>query len=285
MAKSDQPESQHGEACQGAISGLFKLAKREGFFDGENPVRDTEIDPKAAPPAETHAYTLEEIQAILDLLPEPAATIFSIAAFAGLRRGEIAALRWEDYRDGQLFVSRSLWRNHLNPPKTAKGCAPVPVIRQVAERLEIHRMSSENNRVGPVFRNRRGNPLVMDTVENRMVRPALNRCVTCGKPEGGHAKADHLWQRDDSIPAWYGWHAARRGLGSNLYRLGVKSKIIQAILRHADVSITEDYYIKTADDDVRSAMTTLEAAASEKSLRDTYRTLDPRPSVPASTVQ
>src|SRR5262249_44887378 len=33
--------------------------------------------------------------------------------------------------------------------------------------------------------------------------------------------------------AWRGWHAARRGLGTNLYRLGVPEKTIQAILRHA----------------------------------------------------
>ncbi|MGD1216656.1 MAG: tyrosine-type recombinase/integrase [Terriglobales bacterium] len=40
--------------------------------------------------------------------------------------------------------------------------------------------------------------------------------------------------------------AARRGLGSNLYRLGVPDIVIQRILRHANVSTTATYYIKTA---------------------------------------
>ena len=57
---------------------------------------------------------------------------------------------------------------------------------------------------------------------------------------------------------WHGWHAARRGLGSNLYRLGVPDMVIQRILRHANVSTTATYYIKTAAVDVRSAMTKLE---------------------------
>ena len=54
---------------------------------------------------------------------------------------------------------------------------------------------------------------------------------------------------------WHGWHAARRGLGSNLYRLGVPDMVIQLILRHGNVSTTATHYIKTAADDVRKAMT------------------------------
>jgi integrase len=52
--------------------------------------------------------------------------------------------------------------------------------------------------------------------------------------------------------------AARRGLGSNLYRLGVPDMVIQRILRHANVSTTATYYIKTAANDARDAMAKLE---------------------------
>ena len=63
---------------------------------GENPVRDSAVAPDAKAPQLTYAYTLDEILAFLGVLPEPAATIFATAAFAGLRRGEIRGLRWED---------------------------------------------------------------------------------------------------------------------------------------------------------------------------------------------
>jgi integrase len=33
----------------------------------------------------------------------------------------------------------------------------------------------------------------------------------------------------------HGWHAFRRGLATNLHQLGVSDKIIQRILRHANV--------------------------------------------------
>ena len=46
-------------------------------------------------------------------------------------------------------------------------------------------------------------------------------------------------------PAWHGWHAFRRGLATNLHRLGVSDKVIQQILRHATVSTTMNIYVKT----------------------------------------
>ena len=81
------------------MSGIFKFAKQQGFFDGVNPVQDTTI-PKGRESAETHAYSLEEITQILIHLPEPAATIFATAAFTGARRGEISGMLWENYQDG-----------------------------------------------------------------------------------------------------------------------------------------------------------------------------------------
>jgi len=241
------------------VSGIFTLAKQQDYFQAENPARDSAVNPKAAEPKETYAYTLEEIQTILSLLPEPAATAFAVAAFMGLRHGEIQGLLWENYRDGELYVSRSIWNGRVSDPKTRKGRAPVPVIRPLAERLELHRLRSGDKKAGPIFANSLGNPLSLVSLVNRAILPALNRCEQCGKAEAGHKEATHDFVWDSRIPKWKGWHAARRGLGSNLYRLGVPDMVIQRILRHANVSTTATYYIKTAADDVRVAMARLES--------------------------
>lgn len=240
------------------ISGIFTLARQQDYFQAENPTRDTAVNPRAVEPQETYAYTLEEVQSILALLPEPAATAFAVAAFMGLRHGEIQGLLWESYRDGELYVSRSIWNGRISDPKTRKGRAPVPVIRQVAERLEMHRLRSANPVAGPIFANSVGKPLSLGSVVNRVILPSLNRCEVCGKSQSDHQRADHIYKRDSRVPEWHGWHAARRGLGSNLYRLGVPDMVIQRILRHANVSTTATYYIKTAAQDVRNAMVTLE---------------------------
>ena len=208
------------------ISGIFTLAKQQDYFQGENPTRDAAVNPKAAEPQETYAYSLEEIQKILSLLPEPAATAFAVAAFMGLRHGEIQGLLWENYQAAELFVSRSIWNGRVSDPKTRKGRAPVPVIRRLADRLEMHRLRSANPRTGPIFTNAKGNPLALTSVVNRVILPALNRCEVCGKPEADHQpfiKFDsnpiHQYKQDARIPEWKGWHAARQALGSNLYWL------------------------------------------------------------------
>jgi hypothetical protein len=51
----------------------------------------------------------------------------------------------------------------------------------------------------------------------------------------------------------------RRGLATNLHELGVPDKVIQAILRHEDVSTTQRSYIKTVPQLVTDAMNQLEA--------------------------
>lgn len=257
------------------ISAIFKLAKQLDYFQGENPAKDTAVSPSAPEPEETYAYSLEEINSILTYIPEPAATAFAVAAFSGLRSGEIEGLRWEDYRQGEIQVSRSIWNGHETDPKTRKSRAPVPVIRQLADRLEMHRLRSKNAQIGPIFATGKGTPQNMNNLLGRLILPALNRCAACRKPESNcDQKLPHKYERDRSLPEWRGWHACRRGLGSNLYRLGVPDMVIQRILRHANVSTTTGYYIKTAADDVRQAMTKLEKSIPKTDL-DTIWTPKP----------
>jgi integrase len=240
------------------ISGIFKLAKQQGYFVGENPVRDTAIAATAKEPQATYAYTLDEIQAILSVLPEPATMIFATAAFTGLRRGELRGLRWEDYSDGEIRVTQSVWEGHVTAPKTHQSRGAVPVIRQLARMLEAQRMRVGNPQFGPMFAGANGKPLNLNNVLSRKILPALRRCEHCHKAERQHSKTDHAFNLDETFPKWHGWHAARRGLGSNLYALGVPEKVIQQILRHANVSTTSTYYIKTAPADAQAAMAKLQ---------------------------
>jgi integrase len=175
----------------------------------------------------------------------------------------------------------------VTDPKTRKGRAPVPVIRQLADRLEMHRLRTGNPPKGPIFANAAGNPLALGSLVNRVILPALNRCEICGKSVSAHQGAKHPYKRDSRIPDWHGWHAARRGLGSNLYRLGVPEMVIQRILRHANVSTTATYYIKTAAEDVKHAMEKLEnnILQTAPTVPDTYRTPEPQEQATDQTIQ
>jgi integrase len=77
---------------------------------------------------------LEEVQALLAVLPELASTAFAVAAFMGLRIGEIEALQWEDYRDGEMHISRSLERpcRRTQDPKVGRTRASDSPTRRTA---------------------------------------------------------------------------------------------------------------------------------------------------------
>ena len=213
------------------LSGVFRYAKRQGVINSENPMRDVVL-PRGKPPGETHAYSLEDIFQMLDVLPEPAATIVAAAAFTGARKGEVRGFLWENYDRGQILVSQSFWRGHALEPKTRKSKATVPVIAQLAQRLELHRSRSGNPANGFMFPSATGKPVNMDALARDVIVPLARKASV----------------------RWHGWHAFRRGLATNLYRLGVSDKTIQRILRQANVGVTQRCYIKTADSDAMAAM-------------------------------
>jgi len=132
-----------------------------------------------------------------------------------------------------------------------------------------------NRQSGPMFRTSLGTRVSTNNLLNRVMLPAINRCQHCGAPDDKlHVKQDHKFERDDRLPRWHGWHAARRGLGTNLYRLGVPDKVIQAILRHSSVNVTLRYYIKPQSEDVVAAMGRFEAEMAAHNLRDNNGTVN-----------
>ena len=224
------------------LSGLFRHAAQQDYFDSShaNPVQLAMVPAKAPRGREGRAYSLEEINQMLRLLSEPAVTVVATAAYTGLRRGELQGLQWEDFQAapdedslGGLRVTRSVWHGLVGEPKTEKSKAWVPVISQLAGVLESHRLAGGNPVSGPIFRNRLGRPLDLD---GRLCREDIKPILEKAGVE------------------WCGWHGFRRGLASNLNRLGIDDSVIQSIIRHSNLATTQDLYIKTASPDVVHAM-------------------------------
>ena len=216
------------------LSGGFRYAKRNDVIR-ENPVRDSVV-PRGLPRGNTKAYTLEEIQRLLTVIQEPARTAVLVSALTGLRVCEIKGLRWEDIVDDELHVNRSVWSGHVTDTKTLSSRAPVPLLPLVKQALREHRKRTTGD--GFIFHGNTGNPLRLENVLRRSVKPALAK-------EGLE---------------WYGWHAFRRGVATNLHSLGVDDKTISNILRHGNVAVTQALYIKPVAVASHKAMKKLERA-------------------------
>jgi integrase len=179
---------------------------------------------------------------------------------------------WENYKAGEILIAQSVWQTHITEPKSPKSKAPVPIIPRLASCLDLLRECQGSPSSGPMFPNELGRPSDLNNLLNRTILPILNRCELCKKPELGHEGERHRYQRNSSVPEWRGWHAFRRGLATNLHRIGVDDKTIQLILRYANVVTTPNIYIKSVSKDGREGMARLEQ---QISLWGSNRTVDP----------
>jgi integrase len=162
---------------------------------------------------------------------------------------EIQGLRWEDLKGNELHVQRTAWRptQVVEQTKTEASRGTVPIIPELAKYLENHRNGFPAE--GFIFTGAKGSrPLDLHNLANRVIRPALKKAA----PE-----------KKTSIP-WCGWHGFRRGLATVLYELGVEAKTRQAILRHADVSVTEKHYVKPVTEVSAAAMAKLQGVLGAK---------------------
>ncbi len=159
----------------------------------------------------------------------------AVAAFTGVRKGELRGLLWENYDGEQVLITQSFWRGHLLEPKTRQSRAPVPVVAQLAERLDWHRSLSGSPANGLMFPSPVDKPINLDALVADVIAPAVTKAGV----------------------QWHGWHAFGRGLATNLHRLGVSDKTIQRILRHSNAAVTQGCYIKTADSEAAAACSDL----------------------------
>ena len=258
--KTETDDLAHGtyKHIKVTLSAMFTFAKRKGIYDGVNPMTGVTIPKGKKHGRKRLAYSLEEVEKHLELFSgsEPIVistedgpytpdisqavvrAVIGVAAFAGLREGEIRGQWWEDDEGGILNIRRSVWRTHVKyETKThedEEDPGVVPIIKSL--RLVLDAIKPEIAS-GWMFPNTIGGALDLDNLADRVIKPVF--------------KANGL--------KWKGWQAYRRGLATNLKRLGVPDTVIQAILRHEDVKTTQRFYIKTVREDVTTAMKQLEA--------------------------
>lgn len=216
------------------LSGVFRYAVRRGFLV-VNPVPDAKA-PKGLAAEETYAYSFAETKAMLKVLEEPTRTIILTAALTGLRIGELAGLKWTDIKEDELHIARQIQAGMVEETKTEDSKAAIPLVATVGEALEKHRRRSRGEFI--FVGNRDEKPIVVDNVKRRSIDPTF-------------AKAGL---------AWHGWHSFRRGLATELKRLGVDDLTIARIMRHGGGTVTQVHYIKTVPKTAQEAMRKAERA-------------------------
>lgn len=166
-----------------------------------------------------------EATRLLDALPEKDRPLWATAMYAGLRRGELMALRWTDVdlAAGVLRVERS-WdiKAGFIEPKSNQGRRTVPIPAVLGDPelpgyLVQHRIRATDPE-GLVF-GRGSEPFARTTVRKR---------------------ARKAWADAGLDPITL--HEARHTFASLMIAAGVNAKALSTYMGHANISITLDRY-------------------------------------------
>jgi len=158
--------------------------------------------------------SFDEANAVIDAADDDWHAMITVAFRAGLRHGELLALRWDDIDlgAGRLVVRRAVARGIIGTPKNGKS-REVPLSEQAASALRDHQRRSDLVFAGP---------------EGEMLTKGA-----CKWP---------LWRA--SMRAGLrriGWHVARHTFASHLVMRGVPLKTVQELLGHSSIEMTMRY--------------------------------------------
>jgi integrase len=151
--------------------------------------------------------------------------------YAGLRRGELMALRWEDVDlAGRVIRVERSWdvREGVVEPKSRAGLRTVPIPAVLRDYLDEHKLRGE-----------RSEGLVFGRSATRTFEPVsvAARAASAWTAENVKRKKKEL---DPLEPITL--HEARHTFASLMIAAGVNAKALSTYMGHASVTITYDRY-------------------------------------------
>jgi integrase len=187
--------------------------------------------------------TAEEFRRLEAALPLRERVLICLALSLGLRRGELAALQWQDIDFDQLTIAveRSIVDQVVGPTKTEASQRPLPMDSQIAALLLRWRSISKYTHP---------DDYVFATDANRAGRKRGKQPVWLAKIMRYHIQPT---ARAVGITKTIGWHTLRHSLATSLLRNGEDIKVAQELLRHSSCRITLDIYARAVNADKRKA--------------------------------
>jgi len=214
---------------------LFNHAMRWEFTD-RNPIkgltRGAGVRQSSKRVSVPDILEVSEMQDILAELLQRDRTLVLLSMVTGLRRGELAGLKWQDidFQNLQIDVQRSVVSQVVGRCKTEASQKPVPIDEYTMSDLlawfretpfrepEDWVFATNSSRAG---KKRGKQPLWLSTVMRYHIEPVV---------------------RNLGIKKRVGWHTFRRTYATLLKANGEDVKVVQGLLRHGSSRVTLDIY-------------------------------------------
>jgi integrase len=201
---------------------VFELAVAESVIP-RNPAAML-FTPRDCSRPQHRAMTVDEVKLALTVLDLRERLIFKLGVFAGLRPGEIFALRRTRITANTADIQERIYRGKLDTPKTHKSIRTVALSGMVGEDLEEWKATSPSGSEGWLFPSENlDSPLSKDNVLYRHMRPRLE---TVGL-------------------GWVDYQVMRRTHSSLMHELGVDPKVVADHMGH-NVDVNQNVYTQTS---------------------------------------
>jgi integrase len=213
------------------LSKMFAISVSMGLIV-RNPInRDCVMLSSPAEPKKTVEYSPQQIQAMLDALDDPRArAAIALCFYAGLRPGEIRGLQWQDYKNHELTIQRSVWQSKIGKTKTSET-RTVPVIEPLPTILKELKKSQVAPDPGNYILSGDIVPINLDNLSRRVIGPAL--------------KANRI--------EWKAYYPGRRGISSLATKLN-NPLVASGLLGHKNLNVTLKHYTKVSPESIRKGM-------------------------------
>ena len=181
----------------------------------------------------------DEATRLVEILAKRDRALWSVAFYAGLRLGELLALRWDDVdlASGVIRVRRSYDERSRSfvEPKSRAGRRDVPIASVLRDALVEHKMETSDQ--GLVFGRSPDLPFSASAITARAKRAWL-------AAEKKRAAAVEAEQPDAStVPVvQIGLHECRHTYASLMIAAGVNAKALSTYMGHSSIAITLDRY-------------------------------------------
>ena len=232
LAAGDAPGTVANALCP--IQAFYRRALIRGEL-GVNPAASVDIPEQTSRPKRIASGV--DAANLIAALPESDRRLWATAFYAGLRRGELQALRWRDIDLGAstITVERG-WDQYEGPgaPKSASSSRTVPLLATLRDFLDEHKLQRGGDGDELVFCRGGGLPFSP---------PATDR------------RAKRSWREAGLEPITL--HECRHTFASLLIDAGANPKAIQTYMGHSKIQTTFDTYghlMPGSRDEVRERM-------------------------------
>ena len=163
-------------------SAIFSYATAKGYIK-VNPMRDVKLTVKGQDMEDGYAYSVKEIELILEALErvtgreeysaKMAGMVITTCFYAGLRPSEAAGLRWENVTANSINVKEAYVSGSHKGTKTGRT-RTVPMLPQLQHRMRLWAMAYQFPTSGWLFPNQGGNtPININDLGARVIKSTL----------------------------------------------------------------------------------------------------------------